>query len=103
MANQSIQTTQHLLQKTFLNREFKAEHLNEKWVTDVTEFKYGNTLDSVHKVYLSAILDLCDRRPVAYVIVGMHRYSWILIIVMVFMTKGRKTTFEERVELFNIA
>ena len=30
--------------------------------------KYGNTLDSVHKVYLSAILDLCDRRPVAYVI-----------------------------------
>ena len=26
------------------------------------------TLDSVHKVYLSAILDLCDRRPVAYVI-----------------------------------
>ena len=37
-------------------------------VTDVTELKYGNTLDSVHKVYLSAILDLCDRRPVAYVI-----------------------------------
>ena len=25
-------------------------------------------LDSVHKVYLSAILDLCDERPVAYVI-----------------------------------
>ena len=37
-------------------------------VTDVTEFKYGNTLDSVHKVCLSAILDLCDGRPVAYVI-----------------------------------
>ena len=54
--------------ENILNREFKAEHLNEKWVTDVTEFKYGNTLDSVHKVYLSAILDLCDRRPVAYVI-----------------------------------
>ena len=39
------------------------------------KFKYGNTLDSVHKVYLSAILDLCDRsnakkehENVAYVI-----------------------------------
>ena len=51
-----------------LERDFYAEKPNQKWVTDVTEFKYGNTLDSVHKVYLSAILDLCDRRPVAYVI-----------------------------------
>lgn len=51
-----------------LNREFTAEHPNEKWVTDVTEFKYGTTFDNVHKLYLSAILDLCDRRPVAYVI-----------------------------------
>lgn len=51
-----------------LNREFTAEHPNEKWVTDVTEFKYGTMFDNVHKLYLSAILDLCDRRPVAYVI-----------------------------------
>ena len=60
--------TPAFIAENILNREFKAEHLNEKWVTDVTEFKYGNTLDSVHKVYLSTILDLCDRRPVAYVI-----------------------------------
>lgn len=51
-----------------LNREFTAEHPNEKWVTDVTEFKYGTMFDNVHKLYLSTILDLCDRRPVAYVI-----------------------------------
>jgi len=51
-----------------LNRDFAAEHPNEKWVTDVTEFKYGTTFDDVHKLYLSAILDLCGRRPVAYVI-----------------------------------
>ena len=51
-----------------LNRDFHAEYFNEKWVTDVTEFKYGTTFDHVHKLYLSAILDLCDRRPVAYVI-----------------------------------
>lgn len=51
-----------------LNRDFKAEHQNEKWVTDVTEFKYGTSFDDIHKLYLSAILDLCDRRPVAYVV-----------------------------------
>lgn len=51
-----------------LNRDFHAKYLNEKWVTDVTEFKYGVTFDHVHKLYLSAILDLCDRRLVAYVI-----------------------------------
>lgn len=50
-----------------LNREFSAKRPNEKWVTDVTEFKYG-TGDNTHKLYLSVVLDLCDRRPVAYVI-----------------------------------
>lgn len=54
--------------ENILNREFEAERPNEKWVTDVTEFKYGISFDCVHKLYLSAILDLCDRRPVAYVI-----------------------------------
>lgn len=51
-----------------LNRDFTEEHPNEKWVTDVTEFKYGTTFDDVHKLYLSVILDLCGRRPVAYVL-----------------------------------
>ncbi len=51
-----------------LNRDFHAETYNEKWVTDVTEFKYGVFFDHVHKLYLNAILDLCDRRVVAYVL-----------------------------------
>lgn len=51
-----------------LNRNFHAAHFNEKWVTDVTEFKYGVSFDHIHKLYLSVILDLCDRRPVAYMI-----------------------------------
>lgn len=50
-----------------LNREFSAEAPNRKWLTDVTEFKYYMGVD-VHKVYLSAILDLYDRRIVSYVI-----------------------------------
>ena len=51
-----------------LNRDFHADKYNQKWVTDVTEFKYFPEYGTVKKVYLSAILDLCDRRPVAYVI-----------------------------------
>ena len=50
-----------------LNRQFHAEHPNEKWLTDVTEFKWYEGVE-VHKLYLSAILDLCDRRIVSYVL-----------------------------------
>ena len=50
-----------------LNRNFHASAPNEKWLTDVTEFKWYEGND-VHKVYLSAILDLYDRRIVSYVI-----------------------------------
>jgi len=56
-----------IIAENILNREFHADAPNEKWLTDVTEFKWyeGN---EVHKVYLSAILDLYDRRIVSYVI-----------------------------------
>ncbi|EEX48616.1 IS3 family transposase, partial [Jonquetella anthropi] len=59
----SSQDPAHIAQN-YLNRDFHADAPNEKWLTDVTEFKYyvgGNA----HKVYLSAILDLYDRRIVA--------------------------------------
>ena len=49
-----------------LKREFKADKPNQKWLTDVTEFKYYVGIE-VKKVYLSAILDLYDRRIVSYV------------------------------------
>ena len=55
------------LAENILNREFYADAPNQKWLTDVTEFKYYIGLEK-HKVYLSAILDLYDRRIVAYVI-----------------------------------
>ena len=51
--------------ENILNREFTAEVPNEKWLTDVTEFHYYIGIEK-HKVYLSAILDLYDRRIVAY-------------------------------------
>ena len=45
-----------------LNRAFTANRPNEKWLTDVTEFKLING----KKAYLSAILDLHDKSIVAY-------------------------------------
>ena len=57
----------YYLADNLLNREFKADKPNQKWLTDVTEFKYYVGID-VKKVYLSAILDLYDRRIVSYVI-----------------------------------
>ena len=53
--------------ENLLNRQFYADKPNEKWLTDVTEFKWYEGIE-VHKIYLSAILDLCDRRIVSYVI-----------------------------------
>ena len=53
--------------ENILNREFSADAPNQKWLTDVTEFKYYTGIE-VHKIYLSAILDLYDRRIVSYVI-----------------------------------
>ena len=53
--------------KNYLNRNFHADAPNQKWLTDVSEFKYYEGPE-VHNVYLSAILDLCDRRIVSFVI-----------------------------------
>jgi len=55
------------LAENLLNRQFYAEKPNEKWLTDVTEFKWYEGIE-VHKLYLSAILDLCGRRIVSYVL-----------------------------------
>lgn len=50
--------------KNILKRDFNALFPNEKWLTDVTEFKYGRYNEK--KLYLSLILDLYDRYPVGY-------------------------------------
>ena len=55
------------LAENLLDRQFYAAKPNEKWLTDVTEFKWFEGM-KVQKLYLSAILDLCDRRIVSYVL-----------------------------------
>ncbi|MBB3114804.1 transposase InsO family protein [Paenibacillus phyllosphaerae] len=57
-------STPQQVAENVLNRKFQASVPNEKWLTDVTEFKYGHG----QKAYLSAILDLHDKSIVAYVL-----------------------------------
>lgn len=59
-----IPSTPEITAENILNREFESPEFGMKWLTDVTEMKYG--LGS--KVYLSAILDLADKSIVAYVL-----------------------------------
>ncbi|WP_343834583.1 IS3 family transposase, partial [Bacillus horti] len=59
-----IQSTPQVTAENILNREFSSTEFGTKWLTDVTEMKYGTQ----SKAYLSAILDLADKSIVSFVI-----------------------------------
>lgn len=59
-----IPSTPQIAAENILNREFHADKPNQKWLSDVTEFK----LTGETKAYLSAILDLHDNSIVSYVL-----------------------------------
>ncbi|WP_416246481.1 IS3 family transposase [Clostridium sp. HCS.1] len=59
-----IKSTPQITAENILNREFTSNKPNEKWLTDVTEFKLTNG----NKAYLSAILDLGDNSIISYVL-----------------------------------
>jgi putative transposase len=55
-----------------LNRNFQAEKPNEKWVTDITEFKlFGE------KLYLSPVLDLFNGEIITYTIGSRPTYTLV--------------------------
>ncbi|MFJ7935968.1 IS3 family transposase [Sporosarcina sp. NPDC096371] len=55
-----------------LDRNFTADTPNEKWVTDITEFKlFGE------KLYLSAVLDLFNAEIITYTIGSRPTYSLV--------------------------
>lgn len=62
-----IKSIPEITAENVLDRNFHAENICEKWLTDVTEMKYG----SGDKAYLSAILDLGDKSIISFVI-GRH-------------------------------
>lgn len=51
--------------ENILRRDFYTSAPNQKWAADVTEFKVPG---GKKKLYLSAVLDLYDRYPVAYAV-----------------------------------
>ena len=59
-----------------LAREFKAEAPNQKWVTDVTEFKIGQ-----EKLYLSPIMDLYNGEIVAYQMDRRPRFELVALMI----------------------
>ena len=60
-----LSSTPQAIAENILQRDFYATAPNQKWATDVTEFKVPG---EKKKLYLSAIIDLYDRYPVSYVI-----------------------------------
>ncbi len=55
-----------------LARQFEAEQPNQKWVTDVTEFKVAG-----EKLYLSPVLDLYNGEIVAYQTATPPKYALV--------------------------
>lgn len=55
-----------------LQRQFKAEHPNQKWVTDVTEFNVQGK-----KLYLSPVMDLFNGEIIAYQIGRRPHYELV--------------------------
>lgn len=59
-----VQSTPEITAENLLNRNFESSTFGTKWLTDVTEMKYGMQ----GKLYVSAILDLSDKSVVSFVI-----------------------------------
>ena len=58
-----IKVRPEITAENILNRQFEAGNPNEKWLTDVTEFK---VIGSTTKLYLSAIIDLWDSSIISH-------------------------------------
>lgn len=67
-------TPAEYITENVLNREFSSGRQNEKWLTDITELKYGTG----KKAYLSAILDLYGRNIVAFSLSRRNNTSLVL-------------------------
>ena len=72
----TVRAKNALIAPNIIKREFNATTPNEKWVTDVTEFKYGKSTE--HKLYLSTIIDLYDRYPISYVMSNHNNNALVI-------------------------
>lgn len=70
-ANKYKHSSPDAVADNILKRDFNASRPNEKWATDVTEFKWYED-NTKHKLYLSAIIDLYDKSIISYVVSGRN-------------------------------
>ena len=69
-----------------LDRDFSTKGVNEKWVTDITEFKICNS-----KVYLSPLIDLHTKEVISYKIGSSPNLKLVLdMIIDVINNKDHK-------------
>jgi putative transposase len=69
-----------------LKRRFNAEHPNQKWVTDVTEFNVAG-----EKLYLSPVLDLYNGEIIAYQTARRPEFSMVSAMLKKAIKKLKKT------------
>jgi transposase InsO family protein len=75
--------------KNVLNRDFKAEKPNEKWVTDIT---YVDTMEGW--LYLVAIIDLFSRKVIGYATADHMRTELVVSALQMAIGRGRKIVGE---------
>lgn len=74
--------------ENILNRNFKAEKINEKWVTDITYLFYG---DGKKKAYLLAIKDLFNNEIIVYKISKHLDLSFVLETVNIAVKQNKNS------------
>lgn len=67
-----------------LQREFRADRPDQKWLTDITEFKVAGK-----RLYLSPILDVCTREIVSYSIRTAPEYRLVDIMLRRALPRAR--------------
>lgn len=71
-----------------LKRDFSADKPNQKWVTDVTEFRVGE-----QKVYLSPVIDLYNQEVISY---EVRKSSALALVVDMLKAAIRKLKWHEK-------
>jgi transposase InsO family protein len=75
--------------KNVLNRDFKAEKPNEKWVTDIS---YVDTMEGW--LYLVAIIDLFSRKVIGYAMADNMKTELVVAALQMAIGRGRKIVGE---------
>jgi len=71
--------------KNILNRDFKAQRPNEKWLTDIT---YVATLEGF--LFVVAIIDLFSRKVIGYAMADHMRTELVVEALRMPLARGRK-------------